>query len=260
MERKVRLPVGYMERGERHPEAVLRPLTGRVLLEARGKIGDRIDPTLFTDILKACVAGVEGTTEPFRPEEMFFVDADFVFYQLAVWEHEMSGEPMRVRRVCQKCGRTVQFELRPEEVTVKNVEDTEWGKYPDLQIPIKFKHPITTLDPEGKPHNTGKLRLLTLGDEVEKFRRYADAPGKLWAETVRRMIAQIGPAKTGDILLPDLENLPAFEIKRIEGIYARNLPGVEPPRELLCPACQAMSAVNPSVMWVPDFLLLPSGE
>ncbi len=258
-ERKVRLPVGYVEGGKNYREVVLRPLTGRALLEVRSKIGERVDPSLFTDILRFTVVRVEGCPEPFKPEQMFFVDADFVFYELARWDHEMMGEPMRVHRRCMECGQAVKFELKEENITVRMLEDTEWGKYPDLMIPFRLRVPITTLDPDGTPYDTGKLRLLTLGDEVEKFKRFGDAPGRLWAETVRLMIGQLGPKPYGAIFTADLEALPAFELRRIEAIYAQNLPGVIAPTELVCPACLRSSAVQPAIMWVPDFLLLPSG-
>ncbi len=262
METKViTLPVGYQSDGKLYKDVEIRPLTGRVLLDARSKIGgDRVDPSLFIDILKGTVVQVVDLATPIRHQDFFFVDADYIFFQLAVWEKEMSGEKMYVQRQCSKCGRMTKFEIKPEDVQIHPVEETEWGKYSDLQIPFKLRVPITTLDPDRTPYDTGKLRLLTIGDEVEKFKRYGDVPGRLWAETVRMMIAQIGPRTYGSIFADDLEALPAYEIKRIEAMYAKNLPGVAAPVELFCPICQEKSSINPAIMWVPDFLLLPSGE
>ncbi|MDD3492405.1 MAG: hypothetical protein PHZ19_02765 [Candidatus Thermoplasmatota archaeon] len=258
-ERVVTLPIGYNVDGKIYKNVVLRPLSGRALLEARGKIGERVDPSLFVDLLRSVVVRVEDLDAPFRPDLMYFVDADFIFYQLALWEHEMSGDKMMVQRQCTVCQKSVKFEIRESDVTVKPVEATEWGKYPDLQIPFKLRVPIKTLDPDGKPYDTGKIRLLTLADEVEKFKRYGDSPGRMWSETVRMMISQLGPKSYGSIFPADFDQLPAYEIKKIEQIYASNMPGVEAPSELICPSCQGQSQVNPAIMWVPDFLLLPSG-
>jgi hypothetical protein len=258
--RKVKLPVGYLVGEARYREAILRPMTGKALLSARAKIGENPDPALFLDILRECVEGFEGYSGPVRVENLFWVDADYIFRELAIWEAEESGEPLVVRRACTKCGQNVEFTLNPEEQEVVYVEDTEFGKYPDLKIPFKLRVPVTTLDPQRTPYDTGKIGLLTVEDEIGRMKRFGGQTGKFWVEGIRLMIAELGPKKKGEIALADVEQMAASDLRRLEALYNKNEPGLKPFPPQVCPSCLAKSDIVPPPVWAVDFLLLPSGR
>lgn len=256
--RIVRVPVGYLGEGQRYPEVELKPLTGKALLRARTKLGDNQDPSLFLDLLRETVVGFKGYTGPIAWENIFWVDADFIFRELALWESEASGEPLKVRRTCPHCGRSGDCLVPAQEIPVRYVEDTEFGKYPDLCIPVKLSQPLTHMDLEGKPVTVVKIGLLTVGDEVERISRYGKTPGKLWVEGIRRMIYEAGPKRKGELSLADVENMAALDIKRLERIYLDNEPGLGLIPNLRCSFCQSTFTPDPAVTWVFDFLLAPN--
>ena len=257
--RKLKLAVGYLTGdGERYNQVLLRPLTGKGLLAARSKIGEMPDPSLFIDILRECVEGFEGYSGPVRVEDLFWVDADLIFRELAIWEAEESGEPLVLRRNCQRCGQPAEFTLNPEEQEIVYVEDTEFGKYPDLKIPFKLRVPVTTLDPQRTPYDEGKIGLLTVADEVGRMKRFANQPGKFWVEGIRLMIAELGPKKKGEISLVDVEQMAASDLKKLEALYNKNEPGLKPFPPQLCPLCLSRSELTPGPVWALDFLLLPT--
>lgn len=255
--REVRLPVGYVAEGRRYPVAFLRPLSGKALLRARTKLGDSQDPSLFLDLLRETVAGFQDYSGPIAHEDIFWVDADEIFRQLALWESEESGEPLVVRRTCPHCGRTGECRVPAHEIPVRYVEDTEFGKYPDLLIPVKLAQPLTTLDVERTPVRTVKIGLLTVGDEVSRIQKYGKQPGRLWVEGIRLMIYEAGPKRKGELTPGDVENMSSLDIKRLERVYLANEPGLGPIPDLVCPFCERAFTPDPAVTWVFDFLLAP---
>jgi len=257
MHRKVELPVGVIKEGQRYKTALLQPLTGKALLAARSKIGDNPNPVMLLDILRATFVGFDGLKASVKAEDLAWADADYIFRELAIWEHEESGEPMSVRRKCGSCGAISPFPVDPAEQESVKIEDTEFGKYPDLQIPFKLRSPLTTLDMDQTPHDTGRLGLLTTGDEIDRMKRFGNAPGKFWTEGLRLMISELGPKKKGDLSPSDVEQLSAEDIKKLESTYTKNEPGLKPFPSQTCPACRGSTDLNPQVLWVADFLLFP---
>lgn len=256
--RKLKLPVGYVTPEGRFRTALLKPLTGRALLRARAKLGDNQDPSFFLDLLQETLAGFEGYTGPVEPERLFWVDADAIFRELAIWESEMSGEPLKVTRECPHCRARTESRVRLEEQRVVYVEETAFGKRPDLLIPYELTQPITTLDVDRTPFTNVKIGLLTVGDEVERMKRYAKQPGRLWAEGIRLMLVELGPKKKGDISPADVEQLSALDIRRIEALYNANEPGWKEIPPLECRYCGREFHPDPIIVYAVDFLLVPA--
>lgn len=254
--RTVKLPVGLIHEGKRYRNVVLRPLSGRALLSARGKVGKQADPTVALDVLQETVVGFEEGFEGKVPVgRLTWADGDFIFRELVIWEHECTGEPFIVRRTCNSCGRTGEVEIDPHSQSCRMIEDTEFGESDDMTIPFKLVTPITTLDPDGTPYQDGRIGLPTMEDEIRRLKRDPQVGGRFWAEGILNMLVELGPKRKGELALADLEAMPAWELKRLERLYAENDPGLEPLLVGTCRGCRNETELDQPVVWLSDFLL-----
>ena len=258
---KITLPVGYLtEDGRRLREAEVGMMDGHALKALRQALGQNRrlkDVRHYLVALRAGLKDIEGLGQAITEsiiKNLFWPDAEYILHVMALLELEASGEPARLRRTCPSCGQDVTIEVDLAGRELRPIEDT--GYDPDtITLPFKLSQPLTTLDQEGTPYDSGYLTLHTVDDFIAISKRVLNNMGAATFFSLARAIKELGPKGKGEIDEVELELLPAVDIKRLEKLYNENEPGLEELGTGECPVCGAEVPLDP-VDYIADFLLV----
>ncbi len=101
-----------------------------------------------------------------------------------------------------------------------------------------FTLPVGLVDPEGKVHKDGTMRLATAFDEIEPLKdpRVRSNPGYLVLILLARVIIRLG--KLEHINPKAMENLYAADLAYLQEIYQRINQNGHTRLQVACPHCQ----------------------
>jgi hypothetical protein len=115
-----------------------------------------------------------------------------------------------------------------------------------LRTEFDFELPRGYLDPQGRLHKTGTMRLATARDELLPLHddRVRDNPAYLTVVLLSRVITRLGTIEGDDVRSTVVENLFASDLAFLQDLYRRINTEGHTKAAVTCPACKERFTVD----------------
>jgi hypothetical protein len=250
------LPVGLEHEGTVLRSAEIQAPTGGLLKRMRDTMTGKDRTAIYRVALEFGLQAIEGITGKPTQEilrRLYFPDVEFVYFCMA--QLDCAGEWPQLTRTCPRCDREFKQEIDLSKVKVVSLDGSGVSAFDNdsRSIPFTLKQGINTLDAERAEYKQGRIGILTF-DDWSIVTSSKALLGTSMLKSIARAIVELGPAGRGEVTDSELDKLPASDVKMLESLYNKNVPGVQFPDTTECPHCNETFTVAP-IDVVSDFLL-----
>jgi len=153
----------------------------------------------------------------------------------------------RVVPVPAEVGMAGDVDYEPEEQAGEHSAPAPVPARPEpLRTEFDFELPRGYLDPSGRLHKTGTMRLATARDELLPLHddRVRDNPAYLTVVLLARVITRLGDVEGDDVRANVIENLFASDLAFLQDLYRRINTEGHTKAAVTCPACHERFTVD----------------